>query len=234
MDDDPKVPAPGEPRPLLTEEPKENGDRKEENWLLEDEGLEADDPLLLSVKKELDDPLKREEPDSGLRRRPPPCTDPVKDGIPPSTPWERPGGAGTPGRDAPGRTAGTPGREAKLGLELKNPGEESRLPKVEEPSGKTNEELEAPPLPTPTGLDPPDPPRRLLKPGTPLNWKACKLSSSGALRSVVPSSRKESGPPPKPGKGGGWGLDTGGLRDPPFLEPKPLEPRKADVDPKPG
>lgn len=31
MDDDPKVPAPGEPRPLLTEEPKENGVRKVEN-----------------------------------------------------------------------------------------------------------------------------------------------------------------------------------------------------------
>lgn len=89
-------------------------------------------------------------------------------------------------------------------------------------------------MPTPAGRDPPDPPRRVLKPGMPLNWKACKLSSSGALRSVVPSSRKESGPPPKPGKGGGWGLDPGGLRDPPFLEPKPLEPRKADVAPKPG
>lgn len=119
-------------------------------------------------------------------------------------------------------------------LELKKLGEESRLPKVEELSGKTSEELGAPPLPTPDGRDPPGDPRRWLKPGMPLNLKACKLSSSAALRSVVPSSKKESGPP-KPEKGGGWGLDADAPRDPPFLPPpKVLLPRKADVDERPG
>lgn len=268
MDDDPKAPVPGEPRPPLPGEPKGlapgepkvlvpevpkrlppatpkvlplapgKGDMKVENWLLEDEGLEADDPLLPPPPKmELEAPLKREALDSDGRRSPPPlCTDPVKVGIPPSensTPWGRPGASG-PGRAAPGRTAvGAPGREAKLGIEPNNPVEESRPPKVEELSGKPNEELGAPPLPTPAGRGPPGPPRREAKPGMPLNWKACKLSSSGALRSVVPSSRKESGPP-KPGKGGGWGLAPDALRGPPFLPPKPLLPRKAAVDPKPG
>lgn len=212
---EPKGLAPGEPKGLAPGEPKvlppvalkvlpldPGKERKEENWLLGEEGLEAEDPLWLAPKIELEDPLKGEEPDSGVRSRPLPCAAPENVGSPPSTPWVRPGVC-APGRVKPGRlAAGTPGREGKLGLEPKNPVEESRPPKVEELSGKTNEELGAPPLPTPGCRTPLDPPRRDEKPGTPLNWKPCKLSSSGALRSVVPSSRKESGPP-KPGKGGG-------------------------------
>lgn len=77
MDDCPKLVRPEETRPLVLGEanglapgvPKVlepvavkalpldpgKGDRKVENWLLEDEGLEADAPLLPRLKNELED-----------------------------------------------------------------------------------------------------------------------------------------------------------------------------------